>query len=153
MPDIQDEAGWINFANNLVEFCLNRHKINSESEPLLRSSADFDKYLEPIFKSASTFCRGRRLFVTTDDQVGLGHESVEKNDCIIALFGGAFPCILRPASERLYMLKNSEYWGKHTIERVGHRFVGLAYVSGIMDGELVEAFEGAGIDPTTFAIW
>lgn len=148
----RSESIWLNFANVFVAFCM-KHREQSNDET--QAAADLDGVLEPLFKEALWLCCRRRFFLTSDGRVGLGHESVQENDCIAVLFGSEYPCILRPAVQRRHTHKgrSAENSTRDTTERNDHRFVGVANVPGIMDGEAVEAFEAMGTAPTMFSLW
>jgi hypothetical protein len=152
MPDIQSQTDWINFAHRFVEYCFVQKDLKGIETHELPSNK-FEELLEPLFDRARSVYLGRRFFVTTDGRIGLGHESLQRNDCIAALFGGDYPFILRPATDRLLPHGPSERQTPSEERRDRFRFVGLAWISGIMDGEAVDAFEEDGVEPKKFCLW
>ncbi|KAF7534505.1 hypothetical protein G7054_g6170 [Neopestalotiopsis clavispora] len=68
--------------------------------------------------------RGRTLFKTTKDMLGLGHVAIQPGDHVTLLWGQAAPIILRPRN------------GHDASD--GFRFLGDAYVDGIMYGEYLK---------------
>ncbi|ETS76725.1 hypothetical protein PFICI_12112 [Pestalotiopsis fici W106-1] len=71
-----------------------------------------------------TICRERTLFKTAKDMLGLGHVAIKPGDHVTLVWGVDSPIILRPRN------------GRDTSE--GFRFLGDAYVDGIMQGEYLE---------------
>ena len=67
---------------------------------------------------AAVFSTGRVVFETSVGYVGLGPESLEKNDLVCILYGGHVPYILRP---------ENDYF----------KLVGESYVHGMMNGEAI----------------
>lgn len=67
--------------------------------------------------------RGSMPFLTEKRYFGLGPADMRVGDVVVMLYGGKFPFVLRPTVDQKYSL------------------VGYAFVSGIMDGEAVSAFE------------
>ncbi|KAH8815982.1 heterokaryon incompatibility protein-domain-containing protein [Xylogone sp. PMI_703] len=72
-----------------------------------------------ILKKISMMIRTRAFFTTEKGYIGIGPRNIERGDMIYDLIGGDVPFILRP----------DENPGEF-------KFVGDAYVHGIMDGEL-----------------
>jgi len=64
----------------------------------------------------------RRFFITSSGRFGLGPRDTKDGDVVFVLFGCNVPVVLR---------QNGDRW----------TFVGEAFVTGIMDGEVVEAAE------------
>jgi hypothetical protein len=62
----------------------------------------------------------RRPFLTSDKRVGIAPDICEPGDGVVIFYGAGTPFILRPG-------ENGQY-----------RFIGEAYVHGIMDGEFLE---------------
>jgi hypothetical protein len=156
MPNIQSKTDWLSFASRFVEYCFTKQVVNADVVTSELSSAKidkFDSYLETMFDSAIQRCGGRRFFLTTDGRVGLGNDSLEKNDCVATLFGGDYPFLLRPTVKRLPPRTPSTRWTRSEDETDCYRFVGLAYIPEIMYGDPVYAFEKAGIGPKTFCLW
>ncbi|KAI0197180.1 hypothetical protein EV127DRAFT_4577 [Xylaria flabelliformis] len=75
--------------------------------------------MEAIIERSRTML-GRRFFITAKGLFGLAPAVAQKGDCVVVLFGGKVPYVLRgfPDTE-LYHL------------------VGESYVHGIMDGEVI----------------
>lgn len=94
-------------------------------------------------------CWERRFFVTSCGKLGLGPSQMEESDLIAVLFGSQYPCVLRscprPATPKYDIFDDAE--------PNCYRFVGLAYIPGIMDGEAVDEKEAAGKEPEIFEIW
>ncbi|KND93714.1 Heterokaryon incompatibility protein 6, OR allele [Tolypocladium ophioglossoides CBS 100239] len=67
--------------------------------------------------------RGRTLFKTAKSMLGLGHTAIQPGDTVTLMWGIGPPIILRARDER---------------SGGGFRFVGDAYVDGIMRGEFLE---------------
>lgn len=72
-------------------------------------------------------CANRRLFTTDDGRCGLGPRSMIVTDVVAVLAGCPWPVILRPM---------------HVVNHF--TFCGVAYVYGIMDGEVVRDLESQG---------
>ncbi|KAI0839750.1 heterokaryon incompatibility protein-domain-containing protein [Hypoxylon sp. FL0890] len=71
-------------------------------------------------------CLHRRFFVTTGNLMGIGPETMERDDIIVVLFGGEIPYVVRELGE-----------GKHS-------FIGECYVPGLMAGEAVARWKESG---------
>ncbi|OTA90543.1 hypothetical protein M434DRAFT_77799 [Hypoxylon sp. CO27-5] len=71
-------------------------------------------------------CLHRRFFVTTGNLMGIGPETMEKDDMIVILFGGKVPYVVRELGEAKYS------------------FIGECYVPGLMTGEAVEPLKKNG---------
>ncbi|KAK4032503.1 heterokaryon incompatibility protein-domain-containing protein [Parachaetomium inaequale] len=78
-----------------------------------------DEYSGLLLRIAAATCRGRTLFATAGGRLGLGPENVQTGDVVTILLGTPVPIVLRPAADRF-------------------RYVGDAYVHGIMDGQLMK---------------
>ena len=78
-------------------------------------------------------CLDRRFFVTQGGYMGIGPKTVKGGDRIVVLFGGKVPYILRPSGRRF-------------------KFVGDAYIPGLMDGQAVERWKEAKTTTTRFEI-
>ena len=72
--------------------------------------------LERVFR----FSRTRRLVVTEEGRLGLGPVAAKRGDVMCVLLGCSVPMVLRPCGAEEY------------------RIVGVAYVHGIMEGEVIE---------------
>jgi len=72
---------------------------------------------------------GRRPFITSGDHLGLGPAKLQSGDLVVIAYGSEVPLILRP--------ENGHY-----------KFVGEAYVDGIMDGQAL----AMGLEERTFDI-
>lgn len=117
----------VNF-NQLLIGLRDRHPISQydvDRQSLLTSEAarDFDEQYTH-FRNALTW-QGwrRRLFRTSEDDMGLGPESMEKNDLLCIISDARTPFVIRKCSED----GNKEY-----------RLVGEAYVHGMMHGEVLK---------------
>jgi len=75
--------------------------------------------------------RNRRLFVTATDKFGLGPFVMQEGDVVAILRGSSYPCLLRPLGQ-------------------DYQFVGVAYVSGIMEGEAVLEYGAKGGEEAVF---
>ena len=148
IPDIHGESGWTEFARLFTEFCWHHQ---TESKSYKAPTSEFDDSLKLVFNSAIVACSGRQLFLTSDGRIGLGHENLHENDYITALFGGRHPLILRPTVDGSLAHEPSKTSTPIT-ESSCYRFVGLAYIPGIMQGQAIEAYEEAGIEPQTFCL-
>ncbi|KAI1453199.1 heterokaryon incompatibility protein-domain-containing protein [Annulohypoxylon moriforme] len=71
-------------------------------------------------------CLHRRFFLTTGNLMGIGPETMERNDIVVILFGGKVPYVVRELGE-----------GKYS-------FIGECYVPGLMTGEAVEQWKKSG---------
>lgn len=78
--------------------------------------------------------KNRSMFTSSKGYMGLGPRSLRPKDVIVVLFGGKLPYILRP------------------IEHGRFRFVGEAYVHGIMEGEALKPFLNQQIQSTKFRL-
>ena len=121
---------------------------NGEVEVEVSSEMDeklFDS-LSILHTDARQVCRSRCLFLGSDGNIGLGHPSLRDDDCIAALAGSKYLCILRS-----YIPPQSD--SEYSQEREGstYQFIGLAYVPGLMNGEIVKA--KADEEMETFEIW
>ncbi|KAI0888431.1 HET-domain-containing protein [Annulohypoxylon maeteangense] len=86
----------------------------------------------------------KSFFTTTSGFVGTCVPDSRKGDVIAILFGSPVPFVLRPGPETI-QLDNRE--------RPTHFLIGASYVSGIMDGEMVDELYCEDImDSTTFFI-
>lgn len=71
-------------------------------------------------------CLHRRFFVTTENLMGIGPETMRRGDMIVILFGGKVPYVVRQVSQAKYL------------------FIGECYVPGLMTGEAVEQWKKSG---------
>ncbi|KAI2610093.1 heterokaryon incompatibility protein-domain-containing protein [Hypoxylon fragiforme] len=71
-------------------------------------------------------CLHRRFFVTTENLMGIGPETMKKGDMVVILFGGKVPYVVRQVSQARYL------------------FIGECYVPGLMTGEAVEQWKKSG---------
>lgn len=97
-------------------FCFSKHDPASQS---LSARLSYVKEKWPSL--LGTICRERTLFKTAKDMLGLGHVTIKPGDHVTLLWGIDSPIILRPLS------------GRDTSD--DFRFLGDAYVDGIMQGE------------------
>ncbi|KAI0113171.1 heterokaryon incompatibility protein-domain-containing protein [Daldinia grandis] len=68
-------------------------------------------------------CLHRRFFVTVGNLMGIGPETIERDDMVVILFGGKVPYAIRELGE-----------GKYS-------FIGECYVPGLMAGEAIEQWK------------
>lgn len=88
----------------------------------------------PVYIEYSKFVGGDCVvFATSHGFIGLAPSSVVVGDSIVLIHGSRYPLLLRRIGE-------------------AHTFQGLAYVHGIMEGELVDAWSGCDIDEMDFII-
>ena len=87
-------------------------------EKWIRQRMDFITDLEPVMYM-------RRFFLTQGLYFGFGGKSVKVGDKVVVLLGGKVPYILRRLEEQEDMYK----------------YIGDAYVHGIMNGEAVDAMD------------
>lgn len=86
---------------------------------------DYDSHgIDPGYfgRRCSWTMRNATLFGTEEDQLGIGQGPIQVGDQVVVFFGGRMPFVLRPVGTR---------W----------RLVGVCFVHGIMEGELVEQME------------
>ncbi|EME48317.1 hypothetical protein DOTSEDRAFT_67412 [Dothistroma septosporum NZE10] len=103
---------------------VRRARLNDDED--IESAARFDH----AFRDAS---ENRRVFVTTEGFIGLGVKFLEPRDVVVVLYGVRTPCILRK-------------WGDHW------KFLGQAYVHGIMYGEAMDEHKASGKPDEVFNI-
>lgn len=77
---------------------------------------------------------GRCFFTTVNGYFGLGPDCMRTGDVAVILFGGQFPYILRPKNDGTYL------------------FLGQAYISNIMDGELIQKMEAGSLETQDFRL-
>ena len=134
---IQDFAKYLLRQNEAP--CDSQGQSPSNSFKVTKRHEGYIKYL----------CESRRFFLTACGKIGMGPEVIEKGDCVAALFGGQYPCILRkhslPEDERPHL--------DLEVEPKCYRFVGLAYIPRVMKGEAVEEKEAMGEAPAIFELW
>ena len=78
-------------------------------------------------------CLDRRFFVTQGGYVGVGPKTIKDGDCIVVLFGGKVPYVLRRSGRRF-------------------RFIGDVYIPGLMEGQAVERWKETKTGAETFEI-
>ena len=143
----EDESDQILY--NLLQMCATDADEDIEWET---DSENDDKKLvditRAVYSDATTVCVHRSLFIGCDGRVGLGQTSLRENDCIAALAGGRYLCILRP-----YNPPDANTNRDDGAKRKAYQFVGLAFIPGIMDGEIVKAKREVGEDLEVFEIW
>ncbi|KAH9238291.1 hypothetical protein K456DRAFT_1746444 [Colletotrichum gloeosporioides 23] len=106
-----------------VEYILHNtypYPLRPELDSNVDKQALVDSFCDRIIGQAASQRRKRTLFVTQGGRLGLGPESMEKDDEVTIIFGTQVPIILRPCEQQ-------------------YRFLGDAYVDGIMDGEATNA--------------
>jgi hypothetical protein len=117
-------------------------EVDSETDEKLIDS------LSVVYNIARKVCMNRCLFLTSNGNVGLGHPSLQGDDCFTALAGSKYLCILRP-----YFPPSSGGDDNQGGDRSAYQFVGLAYIPGRMNGEIVDAKHEADEEPEIFKIW
>ena len=80
---------------------------------------------------------GNCFFVTETGFCGIGPDLVEPGDLLAVWFGAPAPFVLRPISESGDEHKARQGQGEKEVENM-YNVCGVAYVAGIMDGELVD---------------
>lgn len=80
---------------------------------------------------------GNCFFVTETGFCGIGPDLVEPGDLLAVWFGAPAPFVLRPISESGDEHKARQVQGEKEVENM-YNVCGVAYVAGIMDGELVD---------------
>ncbi|KAI1440510.1 heterokaryon incompatibility protein-domain-containing protein [Annulohypoxylon stygium] len=76
------------------------------------------------FREAFTqACLDKRFFITAGDLMGIGPETMERNDIVVILFGGQVPYVVRELGQDKYS------------------FIGECYVPGLMTGEAVDQWK------------
>jgi hypothetical protein len=76
------------------------------------------------FLEATMVSKDLNFFITEKGYVGVGPRCIKAGDKVCVLFGGPTPYVIRPAST------TNEYL-----------YLGPAYLHGIMDGEVIDAWE------------
>ena len=82
----------------------------------LRSIGDICHIIQQLQKKAKNFC----FFISATGHVGYAPDEIKENDIVVIFFGAPTPFVIRP-------LENNRY-----------RFIGPAYVEGIMMGEFMK---------------
>ncbi|KAH7389105.1 heterokaryon incompatibility protein-domain-containing protein [Cadophora sp. MPI-SDFR-AT-0126] len=80
---------------------------------------------------------GKCFFVTQTGFCGIGPDCTEEGDLLAVWFGAPAPFVLRPIQETRNENTAGEENGERKSEKV-YNVCGVAYVAGIMDGELVD---------------
>ncbi|CAJ0538608.1 Ff.00g066370.m01.CDS01 [Fusarium sp. VM40] len=107
--------------------------VSSDMEMLGRLSCDLLKGLVNFVLSCSVSV-DLNFFVTDKGYMGVGPRCMEPKDKVCILFGGSTPYIIRPTS--------------HSED--SYLYLGPAYVHGIMDGEVIDAWEGQDLENNEF---
>jgi hypothetical protein len=95
---------------------------------------DKDSRLDTLIYTITHILLGRYFLVTNRGFCGVAVARVRKNDSVVWLFGERIPMILRPRGP-------------------SHSMVGAAYVSGIMNGELIDdLYQNGRVKQSTFLI-
>lgn len=122
------------FGKNYTDYPEYLHQYNvitgQAKPPQGQSALDFARSLLSELK---LFLSGGYYFITKMGFVGLAVTKVCKNDRVTVLFGEILPIILRPRFEH-------------------YRVIGAAYVSGIMNGELLKLYEEGFVKEAIFTI-
>ena len=121
-----DAARW--FSDNLKNRIPSSSWMQRLAWPVL-AKADPGRFHEAFVRA----CLERRFFITQSGYMGVGPEAMRDGDCVVILFGGKVPYILRRAGSR---------W----------RFVGDAYVPVLMEGQAVNRWKATKSKATTFEI-
>ena len=129
------------------------------SEDLTQHLANFSAYLYDYFKlgmpekyissdlraaaeggdgasfaiAARNMCNGRRFFITEKGYIGIGPAALRQHDLVCVLFGGATPFVLK-------------------MEEEYYRFIGEAYVHGLMNGEAISQLEAGTLSAKAFRL-
>ncbi|KAF4334894.1 heterokaryon incompatibility 6 OR allele [Fusarium beomiforme] len=102
----------------------NPEVVSSFMEDLSRISCDlYEGYVKFLQDVAISYTRA--FFITQKGYIGVGPPCMKPGDRVCILFGGSIPNIVRPKLDT----------GDE------HLFLGSAYVHGIMDGEVIDAWE------------
>ncbi|KAI1480482.1 heterokaryon incompatibility protein-domain-containing protein [Daldinia eschscholtzii] len=90
------------------------------------------KWTDSLLKSSSSVrfheaftrvCLHRRFFITEGNLMGIGPETMERDDMVVVLFGGKAPYVIRQLGAERYS------------------FIGECYVPGLMAGEAIEQWK------------
>jgi Heterokaryon incompatibility protein (HET) len=76
-------------------------------------------HLSVFYEQISSISLGRTMFITNEEQIGIGPPNMQVGDFVTVLLGSISAHILRPRPEGMYQL------------------VGMAYCSGVMSGEAI----------------
>ncbi|KAK3628365.1 hypothetical protein LTR56_018633 [Elasticomyces elasticus] len=90
-------------------------------------------WLQSVFKLLD----GRVLFRTADGHIGVANPEVQEGDIVIMPFGASLPFLLRPVWDRAAGCK-------------AYALVDGCIVHGIMDGELIDAYEAGEAESESF---
>lgn len=118
-------SGIIRDKQTLWEILLGRQKIPeswlSSCPEALRNdtSKSMAAILSPLLHAIRSRSNDRNVFLTSSGFLGVGHELIEPGDMVVLVVGTHYPWVLRPY-------------------RDGYRMIGFAYVSGLMDWELLD---------------
>lgn len=128
----------VSIADTLTAFHAYYHQLrNGVDVPPpdeLSASADLRLRAASMYREAARrACKNRRFFVTWEGYCGLGPVFMEPQDVAVVLHGLNWPAILRPVGDK---------W----------RFLGLAYIYDIMDGEVMPMNEARDKESTIFKI-
>ncbi len=87
------------------------------------------EFIEPFeFKLQGTMS-DQRFFITKNGRIGIGPRHLMAGDPVVILWGSDMPCVIR------------EPENVNVDDDDGHRFLGAAYVYGVMSGEAFEGIE------------
>ncbi|KAI1472890.1 heterokaryon incompatibility protein-domain-containing protein [Daldinia caldariorum] len=99
------------------------------------------KWTDNLLKSSSSVrfheaftrvCLHRRFFITEGNLMGIGPETMERDDIVVVLFGGKVPYVIRDLGEDRYS------------------FIGECFVAGLMAGEAIEQWKAIGTPAAEF---
>jgi hypothetical protein len=93
---------------------------NLDEGSILESRVEKDHKLHRYLCETANVANGKRVFLTSHFDIGLGYSTVKEGDIICILFGCIAPCVLREASR----MKTGYY-----------RLIGHCYLDGWMYGE------------------
>ena len=83
--------------------------------------------------AARNMCNGRRFFITSKGYTGIGPAALRQHDLVCVLFGGRTPFVLKK-------------------EEDSYRFLGEAYVHGLMNGEAIKKLEEGELSAKSFRL-
>nr|POE63704.1 heterokaryon incompatibility protein 6, or allele [Quercus suber] len=118
-----------------IEECCEQYRDYKESVALGGLSPSWATKNPPAYLQFHQAMTNRCLFVTRSGSIGLGPRDLEEDDTIAVLYGCSAPVVLRNLSEK---------------DR--YEVVGLAYVFGIMHGEVIRRQQDLGNQDEIFPL-
>lgn len=101
-----------------------RSQVPAEFQPeLLLEEQRKKAFVRPYEEDVQMTMSDQRFFITRKGHIGVGPRHLQEDDLVVVFWGADMPCVLR------------EQGGGHA------RFLGAAYVHGVMDGEAFEHIE------------